>query len=58
MTLIEAIDTLKKRGYAVAADPHPALPCCSYYLQGHGVTYAGLTGATLRGYAAYGVPHN
>lgn len=56
MTLIQAIDALKARGYFVAADPNPALPCCSYYLQGHGVTYAGLTGATLRQYAIYGLP--
>ena len=58
MTLIQAIDLLKSRGYHVAADPSPVLPCCSYYLQGHGITYAGLTGATLRSYAAYGVPRN
>lgn len=56
MTLIQAIDALKKRGYSVAADPDPFLPCCSYYLQGNGVTYAGLTGATLRQYAIYGLP--
>ena len=56
MTLIEAIDTLKARGYHVAADPSPVLRCAGFYLQGHGVTYAGLTGATLRSYAAYGVP--
>ena len=56
MTLIQAIDLLKARGYSVAADPDPMLPCCTYYLQGRGVTYAGLTGATLRSYAAYGVP--
>ena len=56
MTLIQAIDALKSRGYSVAADPDPVLPCCSYYLQGNGVMYSGLTGATLRQYAIYGLP--
>ena len=58
MTLIQAIDLLRSRGYHVAADPDPVLRFSNFYLQGHGVTYAGLTGATLRSYAAYGVPKN
>lgn len=56
MTLIQAIDVLRSRGYYVAADPRPDLPGAVFDLQGHGVAYVNLTGATLRSYAAYGVP--
>ena len=60
LTLTDAIDLLRGRGYMIGADPDPFLPFCSYYLQsrdGTGRMYAGLTAASLRMYAAYGVPN-
>ena len=58
LTLTDAIDLLRGRGYLIGADPDPLLPTCSYYLQHHrgGRMLSMLTGATLRQYAAYGVP--
>jgi len=59
MTTINAIDLLRSRGYVIGVDPEPDLPFCSYYLQrrdGCGPLHAGLTAASLRSFAAYGVP--
>ena len=59
LTLTDAIDLLRGRGYLIGADPDPVLPFCSCYLQsrdGTGPTYCGLTATSLCLYAAYGVP--
>ena len=59
LTLTDAIDLLRGRGYLIGADPDPALPFCNYYLQsrdGNGPMHSGLTAASLCMYAAYGVP--
>ena len=57
MTLIEAVDVLRGRGFLIGADPDPDLPFASYYLQrGNGETFCNLTPTTLKTYAAYGVP--
>ena len=58
LTLIDAIDLLRGRGWLVGVDPDPALPFLNYYLQSMhdvGVTFTGLTAASIRTYAAYGV---
>ena len=59
LTLTDAIDLLRGRGYLIGADPDPVLPFCNYYLQsrdGTGPMHSGLTAASLCLYAAYGVP--
>ena len=58
LTLIEAIDLLRGRGYLIGFDPDPDLRFCNYYLQEQrsGRTLSMLTSSTLRIYAAYGVP--
>ena len=59
LTLTDAIDLLRGRGYIIGADPDPVLPFCNFYLQssdGTGPMHSGLTASSLRLYAAYGVP--
>ena len=61
LTLTDAIDLLRGRGYIIGADPDPVLPFCGFYLQssdGTGPMLSGLTAASLRLYAAYGVPQH
>jgi len=59
LTLTDAIDLLRGRGYLVGADPEPELPFSNFYVQHQdtGRTLAMLTASTLRIYAAYGVPN-
>ena len=55
-TLIQAIERLAHNGYHVLRDPSPELPHAGFYVLRNGqLIRQGLTGASVRMLAAYGV---